>query len=929
MKQQRLLFARTGFVIFCGFLFVLMMHAGFGQSPWAPLSLSPVQRFERTSSPGDVDEGAYFRLGSFLAREFSEDQRLGVPGADAPAQPLRRHPYGIALSRDETKLYVTAPGNEAEPGSTVLVIDTETNRLLREIPVGTRPFGISPTPSGRFLVVTNQYSNYLSVIDSIADAEVQRIPAFFYAQKIAFVAERGWMLVTNRALDSLDVYAFQEPPFSAVFLFRIDLSVANRPFLLDNDPGYGLGGEHEVLIGPAPGFSNMAATTPRELVRTLTNVNPRDLAIAGKYVYVANVNGLGVSIVDLEQRRQAASIDLNAPALDVVAYGSYVFISTLGRFIQGFDDVHNELAVIDTRRDPFSLTMRYTSAPLPPYGPPLGPGRGELVPPSGNAPYLTAFGVVNFKDFPRNRNVFLQIVDGFQSNPDNLPMIVDGALPDQMITINDRLVVADSASDQIEIFSIDASGTPQSQILRPFNRSFTNATQTAFPPAIDHRALVDDPPYLLGKANPDFFSGRMPQEMVFAAGSRKLYVANRLGESIAVFRESGEGFSIFERSIDLTSAGSPPFPATLAEVGEDFYTTSRVSLNRDNSCSSCHPDANMDTKIWHVGSTPGRSVRRTLTNRNLRDTAPFYRSGIRQNLETFRGTFRAMAPEGPFGFFESPVPFDANGDGILNDQDRGRTIADVNRNRMFVLERTGVGFEKTSAAIAAFLESEPRQLPNPFLTASHELSPSVPMGRDTTGYAVTGDAVEGKRIFMAARCPSCHLPPVYTTNEVLSLSKGTMSDENGDGIPDGVTLSFERTLFDRIRVPWERYVSTLPRERLPFTSIDTDRRLHFANTANNFTPAERLTVPRSPWSGRLLVGWTSDTRNINVPSLRGLWDIGAVLQHGRAVDLISVQTIFNNIGKHGDTSSFGAFDPARPWTNSKYLNLAAFLKSIE
>ena len=85
-----------------------------------------------------------------------------------------------------------------------------------------------------------------------------------------------------------------------------------------------------------------------------------------------------------------------------------------------------------------------------------------------------------------------------------------------------------------------------------------------------------------------------------------------------------------------------------------------------------------------------------------------------------------MSPEGPFGFFEAPAPFDANGDGRLNDQDRGRTVADVNRNRMFALERVGVGFEKTSAAIAAFLEAEMRQVPNPFLTTAGPGSPEDP-----------------------------------------------------------------------------------------------------------------------------------------------------------------------------------------------------------
>jgi cytochrome c peroxidase len=687
---------------------------------------------------------------------------------------------------------------------------------------------------------------------------------------------------------------------------------------------------------------------PSNLVRHLTNVNPRDLAISGKYVFVANVNGLGVSIVDLDAQRQVASIDLNAPALGVVPMGPYIFISTLGRFAEGFDDVHNEIAVVDTRTDPFKLRMRFTSTPLPPYGPDLGPGRGSLVPASGQAPYLSAFGVTNFlKTFPYDRNVFAQIEDGFPENPDNLPTIIGGAVPDQMLTIGGQLVVAYDASDELETFSVDLQASDTTKILTPANQVFTNGTQTAFPAAINRKAVFDDEPFLLGKDNPDYFRGRMPQGLVFAESSRKLYVANRLGESVATFSVDENGKPQFESLIDLLHPNSPVFPATLAEVGEDFYTASRVSLSRKISCLSCHPNIHTDSKMWHVAATAGRALRPTLTNRNLRDTPPFYRSGIRRNLEAFRGTFRVMAPEGPFGFFEDPAPFDANGDGVINDRDRGRATSDVNRNRMFVLERTGTSFERTSSAIAAFLEVEPRLLPDPFLGPNGELARSVPVAYDPTGNFIFGDAVRGATIFNAAGCPTCHPSPTFSITTPLSRQAGTMQDVNGDGIPDGVVASLEQTEFDRLRMPFPlpAFLSSLPREGLPFTSIDTDRRLNFANTDNKFVPANKMAIPRSSLSGRLLVSGNeptcpncgvtpttpllANTRNIDVPSLRGTWDGGPFLEHGRATDLLSVQALFNDIGRHGDVNVLGLFDPLRPLTNRNYLDLAAFLKSIE
>src|SRR5262249_32707570 len=152
-----------------------------------------------------------------------------------------------------------------------------------------------------------------------------------------------------------------------------------------------------------------------------------------------------------------------------------------------------------------------------------------------------------------------------------------------MIVVDRQLIVAYGASDEIETFTVNPTADA-TQIIMPSTQAFTNGTQTAFPTAINRRALFDDEPFLLGKDDPEYFRGRMPQEMAFASSSRRLYVANRLGESVAQFTLSNRGELQFDGFLDLRVLGAPAFPATLAEVGEDFYTSSRVSLNRDISC---------------------------------------------------------------------------------------------------------------------------------------------------------------------------------------------------------------------------------------------------------------------------------------------------------------------------------------------------------
>src|SRR5215475_1800522 len=115
---------RVGLISTVTLLIVVTMRPGRGQegTAWQPVSLNPVQQFARLSRPDDIDEGKFTKFDSFLSAGYRTNEDIGLPGNDAAPQPYRRHPYGLALSSDEKKLYVTLEGNEAEPASSVAVI---------------------------------------------------------------------------------------------------------------------------------------------------------------------------------------------------------------------------------------------------------------------------------------------------------------------------------------------------------------------------------------------------------------------------------------------------------------------------------------------------------------------------------------------------------------------------------------------------------------------------------------------------------------------------------------------------------------------------------------------------------------------------------------------------------------------------------------
>ncbi len=118
-------------------------------------------------------------------------------------QPHRDRPERLTLNQAGTKLYVTLAGTEAEPCSQVSVVDVETKKVLKRISVGSRPYVPVLHPGGRFIVVTNELSNYATVIDTTTDEAVGEIGLDYYCQGLVFSKDgrRAW--VANRYLDQV------------------------------------------------------------------------------------------------------------------------------------------------------------------------------------------------------------------------------------------------------------------------------------------------------------------------------------------------------------------------------------------------------------------------------------------------------------------------------------------------------------------------------------------------------------------------------------------------------------------------------------------------------------------------------------------------------------------------------------------------------
>jgi len=139
--------------------------------------------------------------------------------------------------------------------------------------------------------------------------------------------------------------------------------------------------------------------------------------------------------------------------------------------------------------------------------------------------------------------------------------------------------------------------------------------------------------------------GAMPKGLAFRPGTQEVWVANHLGNDLAVV-DAGSLKVVRRVNLGPTSRKDPHL------LGRFLFNTATITKGAQFSCNSCHPDGNTDGISWkfvHVPDALGKE-----TNRNVRslrghieDTAPFRWTGYDKTLDDF-------VQEEVTGLLESP-----------------------------------------------------------------------------------------------------------------------------------------------------------------------------------------------------------------------------------------------------------------------------------
>jgi YVTN family beta-propeller protein len=110
------------------------------------------------------------------------------------AIPVAQPPLGLALSADDTRLFVTC----AAPESEVCVVDVAQLKIAKTIPAGHTALAPVISPDGDTLYVCNLFNNNVSIIDLQPGKEVRRIPVQREPAAAGLTKDGKFLLVANR-----------------------------------------------------------------------------------------------------------------------------------------------------------------------------------------------------------------------------------------------------------------------------------------------------------------------------------------------------------------------------------------------------------------------------------------------------------------------------------------------------------------------------------------------------------------------------------------------------------------------------------------------------------------------------------------------------------------------------------------------------------
>jgi YVTN family beta-propeller protein len=523
-------------------------------------------------------------------------------------------PGELAISADGSKLFIVC-----ERSDELRVIDTRTGNLLRAIPVGHIPRGVTLSADEKLIFVANSWDDTISVIDGQTLKVVRSIKVSGEPISIAVDHASKTLFTANRISNDISVIDLG----TGLEKKRLLAGRGNSYFVVAPD-GQKIYATH---VYPNPGAYRKAP----ESEITIIDVNKEVVSERKKLENVAGTFHLALS----KDGRLGVTAQLHPKNLVPLAHveHGWVFgnaISLFGADVGGTIDV------------PLDELDRYYALP---FGVAITPDKSKIYVSSAGADFVSVLETARVKKY---------------------------------------------AAERQGLFANDLSASSH---------------------YVKSRIAV----------------GRNPRSIVLSPDGKKLFVANRMDDSISVISTATD------RVVSTFDLGGRK-DLTALRLGERIFNTASFGFQNHFGCANCHIDGTFDGLQWDL--EPDGFGKDIVDNRLLEDlqgTEPFKWNGGNPDMPTECG------PRTEKYFYRSQS-YDP----------------------------------KELANLVSFVLSQPFG-PNRFRLATDHMTAAQERGKEIFERKVDKT---GKTISEGNRCNSCHSGPKYTNQKSFDVGTGKSSDRS-------------------------------------------------------------------------------------------------------------------------------------------------------
>ena len=235
---------------------------------------------------------------------------------------LKRPGEDWVLSSDEKRLFVTLPRADQ-----LAVVNTETFKVVKDIPSGSNPVRVALQPDGKYLWVGNDASETdrsgVTVIDSEALSVVAQIPTGGGHHEIAFTEDSLYAFVSNKGEGTLSIIDVQK-------LRKVkDLQIGRDPVAI----AFSSLSKSVYVANEGDGTVAVVSGTNHEItqrIRMSPGIRALRLAPGGRFGFVANGKENKVTVFDVSNNQVLHRIEVGKEPDQVSFTSAFAYVRSRG-----------------------------------------------------------------------------------------------------------------------------------------------------------------------------------------------------------------------------------------------------------------------------------------------------------------------------------------------------------------------------------------------------------------------------------------------------------------------------------------------------------------------------------------------------------------------------------------------------------------------